>query len=80
MSADGGSVAPQRSDTRNLQRRDLQIIAEMIDDPKGLQFIRECGVDYAQGFLFGEPAGDVKNFDTRQLFTGGGWGYSAGRH
>jgi PAS domain S-box-containing protein len=47
-------------------------IAEMVEDEPGLDFIRECGVQYAQGHLFGEPAPDIGNFGARmprQLFS-----------
>ena len=35
----------------------------MIDKEEGLFFVRECGVDYVQGFLFGRPSRSVKDFD-----------------
>jgi EAL domain-containing protein (putative c-di-GMP-specific phosphodiesterase class I) len=37
--------------------RDLKVhtIAEMIDNPRSLEFCRDCGVDYVQGYLFGKP-------------------------
>ena len=38
-------------------------IAEMIDDKKGLAFVRNCGVDYVQGYLFGKPSLDIRSFD-----------------
>jgi len=38
-------------------------IAEMIDDKKGLAFVRNCGVDYVQGYLFGKPSQDIRHFD-----------------
>lgn len=45
--------------------RDLGVetIAEMVDDEKGLKFIRECGVQYVQGYLFGKPNRDIKAFE-----------------
>jgi EAL domain-containing protein (putative c-di-GMP-specific phosphodiesterase class I) len=44
--------------------RDLGIatVAEMIDDETGLKFIRDCGVQYAQGYLFGRPSTDLHAF------------------
>jgi EAL domain-containing protein (putative c-di-GMP-specific phosphodiesterase class I) len=49
--------------------RDLGVetIAEMVDDKKGLDFIRECGVQYVQGYLFGKPNTDVKTFEKLRL-------------
>ena len=45
--------------------RDLGVetIAEMVDDEKGLKFIRECGVQYVQGYLFGKPNTEIKSFE-----------------
>lgn len=45
--------------------RDLKVdtIAEMIDDPRALTFVRECGVGYVQGYLFGKPSPNMDNFD-----------------
>jgi len=37
-------------------------IAEMIDEEKGLVFVRECGVQYVQGYLFGKPNTDTSTF------------------
>ena len=37
-------------------------VAEMIDDEDGLAFVRQCGVDYVQGFLFGHPSPDIRVF------------------
>ncbi len=44
--------------------RDLGIatVAEMIDDEAGLRFVRSCGVQYVQGYLFGKPATDIRVF------------------
>ena len=44
--------------------RDLGVetIAEMVDDRAGLEFIRDCGVQYVQGYLFGKPSADVRVF------------------
>ena len=45
--------------------RDLDVltVAEMVGDEKGLEFIRECGVQYAQGYLFGRPSTDIRSFE-----------------
>lgn len=37
-------------------------VAEMIEDEAGLAFVRECGVHYAQGYLFGRPSPDIHGF------------------
>ena len=42
---------------------DVQTIAEYIDDDDTLKFVRDCGVDYVQGFMFGEPSTDIEVFD-----------------
>lgn len=44
----------------------IETIAEMIDDKHGLDFIRKCGIDFAQGYLFGEPNADTKAFNMAQ--------------
>ena len=49
----------------------VETIAEMVDDEGGLRFIRECGVQYVQGYLFGKPSNDIKSFEKlrhRSLF------------
>ena len=45
--------------------RDLKVetIAEQIDDPKGLKFVRDCGISNVQGYLFGKPSPNVADFD-----------------
>jgi EAL domain-containing protein (putative c-di-GMP-specific phosphodiesterase class I) len=44
--------------------RDLGIatVAEMIDDEAALKFVRECGLQYAQGYLLGRPSTDINAF------------------
>jgi EAL domain-containing protein (putative c-di-GMP-specific phosphodiesterase class I)/GGDEF domain-containing protein len=41
---------------------DVHTIAEMVDSPQGLEFVRECGVEFVQGFLFGKPNTDILSF------------------
>jgi len=41
----------------------IETVAEMVDDQKGLDFVRKCGIDYAQGYLFGKPNANTKAFN-----------------
>ena len=41
----------------------IETIAEMVDDKHGLDFVRKCGIDYAQGYLFGKPNAETKAFN-----------------
>ncbi len=41
---------------------EVECVAEMIDSKRGLDFIRDCGVHYAQGYLFGRPSLDIDSF------------------
>ena len=45
------------------RRLGVETVAEMIDHPHSLDFVRVCGVDYVQGYLFGKPSGDLKAFN-----------------
>lgn len=49
--------------TELCRRLGVETVAEMIDSPQSLAFVRDCGVDYVQGFLFGKPSHDLKDFD-----------------
>jgi EAL domain-containing protein (putative c-di-GMP-specific phosphodiesterase class I) len=40
----------------------VETVAEMVDDQETLNFVRDCGVDFAQGYLFGKPAIDITVF------------------
>ena len=40
----------------------VETVAEMIDDTETLNFVRDCGVDYAQGYLFGKPSIEIEDF------------------
>jgi EAL domain-containing protein (putative c-di-GMP-specific phosphodiesterase class I) len=44
--------------------RDLEIemIAEMVEDRRYLPLIDDCGIRYAQGYLFGRPETDIAHF------------------
>ena len=41
---------------------DVETIAEMVDSKESLEFVRDCGVEYVQGFLFGKPDADPRSF------------------
>jgi EAL domain-containing protein (putative c-di-GMP-specific phosphodiesterase class I) len=48
-------------------------VAEHIEDETALMFVRECGVHYVQGYLFGEPSTEIKAFAVgggKHLFGG----------
>ncbi|MBL4692392.1 MAG: EAL domain-containing protein [Magnetovibrio sp.] len=45
----------------------IETIGEMVDDKNGLDFVRKCGIDYAQGFLFGEPNADINAFNLKKF-------------
>lgn len=42
----------------------IATVAEMVEDRKTLEFLRECGVAYGQGYLFGKPSFNIGSFDT----------------
>lgn len=50
----------------------VETIAEMVDSKEALEFVRDCDVEYVQGFLFGKPDPDpwsfIKTLD-RKLFA-----------
>ena len=41
---------------------EIGTIAEMVDTPETLTFVRDCGCDYVQGYLFGKPSRDIRHF------------------
>lgn len=49
----------------------IATIAEWVEDEQCLSFLRECGVDYGQGYLFGAPSSDITVFEAPHpnLFT-----------
>lgn len=53
--------------------RDLGVetIAEMIDSDEGFAFIKDCGVEYAQGYLFGKPSYDLQGYGGKKAGKGG---------
>jgi EAL domain-containing protein (putative c-di-GMP-specific phosphodiesterase class I)/GGDEF domain-containing protein len=44
-------------------RLGVETIAEMIDTPETLSFVRDCRCDYVQGFLFGKPSANLADFN-----------------
>lgn len=44
------------------RRLGTKTVAEMIDSEEALHFVRECGCDCAQGYLFGKPHRDLRQF------------------
>jgi EAL domain-containing protein (putative c-di-GMP-specific phosphodiesterase class I)/GGDEF domain-containing protein len=49
--------------TELCRRLGVETVGGMIDTPQTLAFVRDCNVDFVQGFLFGKPSGDLKDFD-----------------
>jgi EAL domain-containing protein (putative c-di-GMP-specific phosphodiesterase class I) len=44
----------------------IEMVAEMVEDRRYLPLIEECGIRYAQGYLFGRPEADVAAFVPRE--------------
>lgn len=44
------------------RRLGVDTVAEMVDTKESLDFVRDCGCDYVQGWLFGKPSTEVKEF------------------
>lgn len=56
--------------TELCRKLSIETVAEMIDTPEALTFVRDCGCDYVQGFLFGRPStavGDFNPYPNREL-------------
>ncbi|MGC9268804.1 EAL domain-containing protein [Acidiphilium sp.] len=61
--------------TELCRRMGIETIAEMVDTPETLQFVRDCGCNYVQGYLFGKPARNINDFrplPNRMLFSRSG--------
>jgi EAL domain-containing protein (putative c-di-GMP-specific phosphodiesterase class I) len=41
----------------------ITTIAEMVEDEQSLQFLRDCGVGFGQGYLFGRPSFEISSFE-----------------
>ena len=48
--------------TELCRRMGVETIAEMVDAPEALDFCRDCGCTYVQGYLFGKPSSNVRDF------------------
>lgn len=48
--------------TELCRRMSVETIAEMVDTKDTLDFCRDCGFNYVQGYLFGKPSPDVRDF------------------
>lgn len=69
---DGSAIANARSTdkggallsalTELCRRIGVATVAEMVEDADCLAFCRDCGCDFAQGYLFGKPAPSVAAF------------------
>jgi EAL domain-containing protein (putative c-di-GMP-specific phosphodiesterase class I)/GGDEF domain-containing protein len=56
---------------------DIDTIAEMVEEEATVEFLTECGIPYAQGYLYGKPSPDVFSFEPKKSILkkplGGGW-------
>jgi EAL domain-containing protein (putative c-di-GMP-specific phosphodiesterase class I) len=48
--------------TELCRRLSVHTVAEMVDCPGTLAFVKDCGCDFVQGWLFGKPSTNVKDF------------------
>lgn len=48
--------------TELCRRLSVHTVAEMVDSPGTLTFVKDCGCDFVQGWLFGKPSTNVKDF------------------
>jgi PAS domain S-box-containing protein len=48
--------------TELCRRMTVETIGEMVDTIEALDFCRDCGCNYVQGYLFGKPSKEVKDF------------------
>lgn len=42
----------------------IKTVAEMIEDEEAAELVRECGIDYGQGYLFGRPSKLITAFES----------------
>lgn len=56
---------------------DIDTIAEMVEEEATVAFLTDCGIPYAQGYLYGKPSPDIFSFEPKQAPRkkplGGGW-------
>ena len=43
---------------------DIKTVAEMIEDEETAKLVRECGIDYGQGYLYGRPSKVITAFQS----------------
>jgi len=41
----------------------IEVVAEMVEDNASVAFLRQCGVTYGQGYLFGRPSLNIADFN-----------------
>ena len=55
----------------------IETIAEMVEEEATVEFLIECGIPYAQGYLYGKPSPDIFSFAPkrapRKKVLSGGW-------
>ena len=83
-----GAYIQQAHDDRKLRAfikaiaglcRELEIdtIAEMVEEEATVAFLIDCGIPYAQGYLYGKPSPDIFSFEPMQPAKkkplSGGW-------
>lgn len=56
---------------------DIDTIAEMVEEEATVEFLTDCGIPYAQGYLYGKPSPDIFSFEPKQpakkKSLSGGW-------
>ncbi len=54
----------------------------MVEEEATVKFLKECGIPYAQGYLFGKPAPDIFSFAPKSTppkkVLSGGWSRKPG--
>ena len=47
----------------------IATVAEMVEDESNLAFLKQCGVDYGQGWLLGKPSFDITEFEPKSAIA-----------